>query len=422
MTNFKKGKDFSERLDLEDPLARYRENFHIPKSQNGNDVIYFLGNSLGLQPKGAIDAVMEEMEKWRFIAARGHNQGKRPWAVYEKNLNKNLAYIVGGLESEVVAMNSLTINLHLLMITFYRPSTERYKILIEEKAFPSDQYAIASQMQFHGYNPKDGIIQIKARKGEKTIRHEDILDIIEKEGDSIALILLGGINYYSGQLFNIKEITNIGKRKGCIVGFDLAHAAGNAELMLHNWNVDFATWCNYKYLNGGPGSIASIFIHERHNFDADIPRLAGWWGHDRESRFTMPSKFKPLPGAEGWQVSNINILSASSLIPSLDIFKASGMTKLRQKSIKMTGYMEFLLDDLNSNKIFEIITPRNEKERGCQLSLLFDSNGKEVFQQLNTNNVICDYREPDLIRFAPVPLYNSFNEIYKFAEILKGLI
>ena len=278
-----------------------------------------------------------------------------------------MAYIVGGLESEVVAMNSLTINLHLLMITFYRPSTERYKILIEEKAFPSDQYAIASQLQFHGYNPKDGIIQIKARKGEKTIRHEDILDIIEKEGDSIALILLGGINYYSGQLFNIKEITNIGKRKGCIVGFDLAHAAGNAELMLHNWNVDFAAWCNYKYLN-------------------------------------------------------TNILSASSLIPSLGIFKASGMTKLREKSLKMTGYLEFLLDDLNSNKIFEIITPRNEKERGCQLSLLFDSNGKEVFQQLNANNVICDYREPNLIRFAPVPLYNSFNEIYKFSEILKGLI
>ena len=423
MINFKKGEKFSKQLDLDDPLALYRNKFHIPKSQkHGNDLIYFLGNSLGLQPKTAKKAVLDEMENWETLASRGHSHGNRPWSIYEKNLNKKLANIVGGLESEVVAMNSLTINLHLLMITFYRPSKERYKILIEEKAFPSDQYAIASQVQLHGLNPKDAIIKIKARKGENTIHHEDIQKLIETEGDSIALILIGGINYYSGQLFNIKKITNIGQEKGCIVGFDLAHAAGNVELKLHNWNVDFAAWCNYKYLNGGPGSIGSIFIHERHALRTDLQRLTGWWGHERESRFKMPSKFKPILGAEGWQISNINILSAASLISSLDIFKESGLISLIKKSIKMADYLEFLLDDLNSKNVFEIITPRNKKERGSQTSLLFHLKGKKVFQQLIENDVICDYREPNLIRLAPVPLYNSFNEIYKFVKILNTII
>ncbi|MEE2876654.1 MAG: kynureninase [Candidatus Neomarinimicrobiota bacterium] len=421
VTKFSRGKDFARELDRSDPLADYRQNFTIPKSSEGNEVIYFLGNSLGLQPSGAIEAVMEEMETWRTDAIGGHFKKQRPWSLYETNLIDKSAALVGALPSEVTVMNSLTVNLHLLMISFYRPTRDRNKVLMEEKAFPSDQYAVASQLQYHGVDPSDGIVKAKSRNGENFIQNEEIIDLLEAEGDSIALILMGGVNYYSGQFFDMEKITAVGHAKGCVVGFDLAHAAGNVELMLHDWNVDFAAWCNYKYLNGGPGSIASIFVHERNGNRPDLPRFAGWWGHNRGTRFEMPAQFDPLPGAEGWQISNPHVLSAASLLPSLDLFDRVGMATLRQKSFQMTGYLEFLLDELESDA-FTIITPRDRERRGGQLSLKFDLDAEEICNKLAENGVICDYRKPGVIRVAPAPFYNSFLDIYTFVEILKRLL
>ena len=408
-------------MDTSDGLLKYREMFHIPKIANGGNSIYLVGNSLGLQPINTIEYIQQEIKTWKFLGVNGHHEGERPWGSYESTINKKMASLAGSKVDEVVTMNSLTVNLHLLMVSFYRPTQERYKIMMEAKAFPSDQYAVASQLKFHGYQPEEGIVEIEPREGETTIRTEDILKTIEKEGKSIALILIGGINYYSGQLFDMKEITRAGHVQGCVVGFDLAHAIGNVPLKLHDWDVDFAAWCNYKYINAGPGSVASVFVHNRHGENEDLPRFAGWWGHNKETRFEMPSKFDPIPGAEGWQISNLNILSAAPLLPSLDLFQEVGMDALREKSVILTGYLEYLLDQLDS-EAFTIITPSDPEQRGCQLSIRFTSSGKTIHERLTGKNVMCDYREPGVIRVAPAPFYNSFDDVYRFVEILKEIV
>ncbi len=408
-------------MDTSDGLLKYREMFHIPKIANGGNSIYLVGNSLGLQPINTIQYIQQEIKTWKFLGVNGHHEGERPWGSYESTINKKMASLAGSKVDEVVTMNSLTVNLHLLMVSFYRPTQERYKIMMEAKAFPSDQYAVASQLKFHGYQPEEGIVEIEPREGEATIRTEDILKTIEKEGKSIALILIGGINYYSGQLFEMKEITRAGHVQGCVVGFDLAHAIGNVPLKLHDWDVDFAAWCNYKYINAGPGSVASVFVHNRHGENEDLPRFAGWWGHNKETRFEMPSKFDPIPGAEGWQISNLNILSAAPLLPSLDLFQEVGMDALREKSVILTGYLEYLLDQLDS-EAFTIITPSDPEQRGCQLSIRFTSSGKTIHERLTGKNVMCDYREPGVIRVAPAPFYNSFDDVYRFVEILKEIV
>ena len=408
-------------MDTSDGLLKYREMFHIPKIANGGNSIYLVGNSLGLQPINTIQYIQQEIKTWKFLGVNGHHEGERPWGSYESTINKKMASLAGSKVDEVVTMNSLTVNLHLLMVSFYRPTQERYKIMMEAKAFPSDQYAVASQLKFHGYQPEEGIVEIEPREGEATIRTEDILKTIEKEGKSIALILIGGINYYSGQLFDMKEITRAGHVQGCVVGFDLAHAIGNVPLKLHDWDVDFAAWCNYKYINAGPGSVASVFVHNRHGENEDLPRFAGWWGHNKETRFEMPSKFDPIPGAEGWQISNLNILSAAPLLPSLDLFQEVGMDALREKSVILTGYLEYLLDQLDS-EAFTIITPSDPEQRGCQLSIRFTSSGKTIHERLTGKNVMCDYREPGVIRVAPAPFYNSFDDVYRFVEILKEIV
>ena len=408
-------------MDTSDGLLKYREMFHIPKIANGGNSIYLVGNSLGLQPINTIQYIQQEIKTWKFLGVNGHHEGERPWGSYESTINKKIASLAGSKVDEVVTMNSLTVNLHLLMVSFYRPTQERYKIMMEAKAFPSDQYAVASQLKFHGYQPEEGIVEIEPREGETTIRTEDILKTIEKEGKSIALILIGGINYYSGQLFDMKEITRAGHVQGCVVGFDLAHAIGNVPLKLHDWDVDFAAWCNYKYINAGPGSVASVFVHNRHGENEDLPRFAGWWGHNKETRFEMPSKFDPIPGAEGWQISNLNILSAAPLLPSLDLFQEVGMDALREKSVILTGYLEYLLDQLDS-EAFTIITPSDPEQRGCQLSIRFTSSGKTIHERLTGKNVMCDYREPGVIRVAPAPFYNSFDDVYRFVEILKEIV
>ena len=408
-------------MDTSDRLNKYRERFHIPKITNGGNSIYLVGNSLGLQPINTIQYIQQEIKTWEILGVNGHHQGQRPWGSYESTINKKIASLAGSKVDEVVTMNSLTVNLHLLMVSFYRPTQERYKIMMEAKAFPSDQYAVASQLKFHGYQPEEGIVEIEPREGEATIRTEDILKTIEKEGKSIALILMGGINYYSGQLFDMKEITRAGHVQGCVVGFDLAHAIGNVPLKLHDWDVDFAAWCNYKYINAGPGSVASVFVHNRHGGNEDLPRFAGWWGHNKETRFEMPSKFDPIPGAEGWQISNLNILSATPLLPSLDLFEEVGMDALREKSVKLTGYLEYLLDQLDS-EAFTIISPSDPEQRGCQLSIRFASGSKTIHERLTGKNVMCDYRKPGVIRVAPAPFYNSFDDVYRFVEILKEIV
>ena len=416
MTQFRTDPDFARDMDAADALAPFRAQFHIPKTKDGNDCLYFCGNSLGLQPKSLKSAIDQELLDWQTFGVEGHWNAKTPWMPYHEFLTESLAKLVGAKPSEVVAMNTLSVNLHLMMVSFYRPTKERYKIVIEGQAFPSDQYAVASQIKFHGFDPEDALIELKPRAGEKTMRTEDIEALIDREGDSIALIMLGGVNYYTGQLFDMKRITAAGHKKGCMVGFDLAHAAGNAPLQLHDWDVDFACWCSYKYLNSGPGSIAGCFVHERHANKPDLPRFAGWWGHDKTTRFKMGPDFHPIPGAEGWQLSNPPILSLVAVKTSLEIFDKAGMKALREKSLKLTSYMEFLLDSLQSNA-FSIMTPRNSDERGCQLSIVVHQGGRKVFEALEAQGVICDWREPDCIRVAPVPLYNSFADVYHFVRL-----
>ncbi len=415
---FKSSESFALEMDEKDSLGHFREKFHIPTQPNRKDVLYFTGNSLGLQPKQTRDYIEQELKDWETFGVEGHFHAKNAWMPYHELLTDSMAKIVGAKLPETVVMNSLTVNLHLLMVSFYRPTLKRNKIVIEAGAFPSDQYAVQSQIKFHGFDVAESLIELKPRDGETCLRIEDIEKTIAENGDSIALILLGGVNYYTGQAFDMRRVTEAGHKIGAVVGFDLAHAAGNIELNLHGWNVDFAAWCSYKYLNSGPGGIGGGFVHERHRSDFDLPRFAGWWGHEKETRFLMGNKFVPIKGAEGWQLSNPPIFQLAALKSSLDIFEEAGMKNLIEKSKKLTAYLEFLLDEIKDERV-SVITPSNENERGCQLSIRVKNSDKTLFKSISEKGVIADWREPDVIRVAPVPLYNSFADVYKFAQILK---
>lgn len=415
---------FAKRLDANDPLKTFRDRFYIPRHYE-KDCIYFTGNSLGLQPKSVREYVNQELNDWAKLGVEGHFHAKNPWMPYHEIFPKQLSKIVGCLPDEVVVMNQLTVNLHLLMVSFYRPTKQRYKIICEVKAFPSDQYAFESQVRYHGFDPDDAIIEVSPRAGEDTIRTEDILSVIEQHKDETALILFGGINYYTGQFFDVKTITDASHRAGAYAGFDLAHAAGNVELKLHEWNVDFACWCSYKYLNSGPGGVGGVYIHEQHIANKELSRFAGWWGHTKETRFKMEKGFEPIPTAEGWQLSNAPILSMAAHKASLDIFEEAGMNNLLAKSKLLSGYLHFILNDINNKqteKLIEIITPAKEEERGCQVSMLMLRKGKEIFNELSKQGVVADWREPNVIRVAPVPLYNSFEDVWRFGEIVRGAI
>jgi kynureninase len=414
---FQPGRDFAVARDRGDPLARFRGEFHIPGRDNGEDEIYFAGNSLGLLPRRTPKYVDAELEKWRRFAVKAHFSGENPWMPYHELLAEPMARLVGASSTEVVTMNSLTVNLHLMMSSFYRPTRERHRILLEEHAFPSDDYALESQARLHGFDPAEALVRTRPdRRG--------ITEALERDGDSIALVVLPGVQYYTGEAFDIEAITRLAHGKGCVVGFDMAHAVGNLVLRLHDWDVDFAVWCTYKYLNSGPGSVGGCFVHERHGRRQDLPRLAGWWGHDKESRFRMEPGFRPIPGAEGWQLSNPPILSLAAIRASLDVFReAGGMEPLREKSLRLTGYLEWLLQRETGNAV-EILTPSDPRRRGCQLSLQVKSSasGRTVFERLEASGVTCDWREPDVIRVAPVPLYNRYEEVHRFVEILRNAL
>lgn len=413
---------FARKLDRQDPLALRRKDFEVPR-HNGKSVVYFVGNSLGLQPKTTRKFVNEELDDWSSLAVEGHFHGKRPWLYYHKFSKKVLAKLVGAKPLEVVAMNQLTVNLHLMMVSFYRPTKKRFKIIIESGAFSSDQYAVETQIRFHQLNPSDTLVELKPRPDEHTLRTEEIIAAIKEHGEQLALVLLPGVQYYSGQFFEIKKITKAAHEAGAIAGFDLAHAVGNVPLQLHKDDVDFAVWCSYKYLNSGPGGIAGAFIHERHKNNTNIPRFAGWWGHSESERFQMKKGFKPMAGADGWQLSNVPILASAAHLASLQVFDSTSMAQLRKKSLLLTGYLHFLLNEIdNSERLFEIITPTNPDMRGCQLSILMRKNGKKVFSGLMKRGIYTDWREPDVIRAAPVPLYNSFSDVYIFASTFASLL
>jgi kynureninase len=412
--------DFARQLDEQDPLKHFRDKFYIPL-MNRKESIYFTGNSLGLQPKTTQDYVLNELEDWASFGVEGHFHARKPWMPYHEIFPRQLSAIVGCKENEVVVMNQLTVNLHLLMVTFYRPTKERFKIICEAKAFPSDQYAFESQVRYHGLDPETCIIEVSPREGEHSIRTEDIIDTIHSHGSSVALVLFGGVNYYTGQLFDIPAITSAAHQAGAYAGFDLAHAAGNVELKLHDWQVDFACWCSYKYLNSGPGGVAGVFIHEQHAANTSLPRFAGWWGYTKETRFKMEKGFQAIPTAEGWQLSNAPVLSMAAHKAALDIFEEAGMEKLHQKRKKLASYLYFILDSINrqnSDQVIELITPSEENARGCQVSILMLKNGKAVFEAITQQGVLADWREPNVIRVAPVPLYNTFEDIYRFGEIM----
>ncbi|MFT3908636.1 MAG: kynureninase [Ferruginibacter sp.] len=416
--------DYAKYLDENDPLRSFREKFYIPLV-SGKECVYLTGNSLGLQPKHTQEYVLNELEDWANYGVEGHFHARNPWVSYHELFPELLAPIVGGLPEEIVAMNQLTVNLHLLMISFYRPTKKRFKIICEAKAFPSDQYAIRSQVEMHGFDPDKTIIEIEPRPGENNIRPKDILKTIKKHGKKTALVLFGGVNYYSGQVVDMESICKAAHEQGAYCGIDLAHAAGNIELNMHDWDIDFACWCSYKYLNSGPGGVAGAFIHQRHITNKKMTRLAGWWGHDKESRFKMGRDFDPIPTAEGWQLSNAPVLSMSAHKASLDVFREAGMQNLYKKGKALSGYLLYILDELNkqgADKVIEVITPRNEAERGCQVSMFMLKNGKQIFDALIKAGVIADWREPNVIRVAPVPLYNSFEDIYKFGEIISTMI
>ncbi len=415
---------FAQKMDQEDPLKSYRERFHFPTFME-KPVVYFTGNSLGLQPKSTKAYLEKELDDWAKWGVEGHFYAEKPWKSYHEFLTEKAAKVVGALPEEVVVTHSLTTNLHLLMVSFYRPTATRYKILCEQKAFPSDQYALESQAKFHGLNPDDAIVEIGPREGEHLIRHEDILAKIEELGDSLAMVMIGGVNYYSGQLFDMKSITDAGHAVGAIVGFDLAHAAGNIKLDLHNWNVDFAAWCTYKYMNSSPGGVSGLYIHQKHVTNTDLVRFAGWWGHDKESRFLMEKGFRPMPTAESWQLSNAPVLGMAAHLASLDLFDEIGMDALCEKRDKLTGYLEFIIDDISANSDnvnFEIITPREKENRGAQLSILAHGQGKALFDYISKEGVVADWREPNVIRIAPAPMYNNFEDVYRFGQILKAAI
>jgi len=418
---FQPGAEFARAMDERDPLAHYRERFCFPKTKNGESCTYLCGHSLGLQPKTASSYIEQELCDWADLGVEGHFRARNPWMPYHHLLTKQTAELVGAESVEVVVMNSLTVNLHLMMTSFYRPTARRHRILVEGGAFPSDQYAVRSQIRFHGFDPAESLLELTPRDGEFCLRDEDVAALIDREGDSIALILLGGVNYVTGQLFNLEEITKIGHHKGCLMGYDLAHAVGNVPLRLHDWGPDFAVWCNYKYLNGGPGCIGGCFVHERHAHAWDLPRFAGWWGHDEKTRFKMGPDFHPMSGAEGWQLSNPPILALAPLRASMEIFSEARIDRLRAKSVSLTGYMEFLLAQKASSKFF-VITPREPERRGAQISIRIPQNGRALCEKLEADGVIGDWREPDTFRVAAVPLYNSYQDVYRFVQKLAETI
>ncbi len=407
-------------LDAQDALAPYRERFLIPRTTEGDEVIYFCGNSLGLQPVGVRPAVEEMLDDWARLGVEGHFHARLPWMPYHERLAHAMRAIVGAETGEVVVMNTLTVNLHLMMVSFYRPTPQRRKIVIEHMAFPSDRYAAASQLAWHGFDPATDLIEVTPRPGEDVIRTEDIESLLAREGESIALVLLGGVNYYTGQFFDIARITRAAHACGVVAGFDLAHAAGNVPLHLHDDDVDFAVWCSYKYLNGGPGTTAGCFVHARHA-RAGLPRFTGWWGQNAQTRFEMLHPFDPIEGAEGWQVSNPAILPMAALGASLTLFAEAGMDALHAKSLRLTAYLEYLLAQHPSSR-WHLITPRDPMQRGAQLSVRIIEDGRSVFDRLSAEGIICDWREPDVIRLAPVPLYNSFREVYRFAAVFHRAI
>ncbi|EHQ29560.1 kynureninase [Mucilaginibacter paludis] len=422
--NYQNTLAFARELDEQDNLAGFRNEFIIPQ-HHGRDMIYLCGNSLGLQPKATAGVIAEQLSNWGSLAVEGWFEGDSPWMHYHKKLTEPLAAIVGALNTEVVAMNTLTVNLHFLLVSFYRPTAKKYKILMEGGAFPSDQYAIESQVHFHGYQPDDAIIEVFPRAGEDTLRTEDIIRTIHDHADDLALVLFGGINYYTGQFYDLEQITQAAHQVGAYAGFDLAHAAGNVPLQLHHWQVDFACWCSYKYMNSSPGGISGAFIHEKHFGNKELNRFAGWWGYREDKRFEMKPGFKPQEGAEGWQVSCSPLLLMAAHKASLNVFEKAGYIEpLRKKSKLLTGYLEYLIEGINTahqKQLFKIITPKNENERGCQLSIVCD-NGKAIFDQLVEGGVLGDWREPDVIRLSPIPLYNSFEDVYLAGKLLAGSV
>lgn len=417
---FQNTREFARQLDAQDQLAAYRSEFIFPKV-NDKQVIYFVGNSLGLQPKRAKAYIDEIMTDWAELAVEGHFYANKPWWDYHERFAQPLSKVVGAKPSEVTVMNTLSVNLHLLMVSFYRPKEKRFKIICEEKAFPSDQYLLQSQVKFHGFDPKEAIVEIKRREGENNIRHEDILAKIDEVGDELALLFMGGVNYYTGQVFDMRAITKVAQSKGAFVGWDLAHGAGNIKLNLHDWNVDFAAWCSYKYMNSGPGNASGCFIHEKHHNQPDMPRFAGWWGQKKDRRFKMEPEFMPEEGANGWQISNLPVMSLATYLASVEMFDEVGMDALIEKRDKITAYLEFVLQEIDKevDSTFEVITPSNPKERACQLSVYLHGEGRALFDYLMKNGVITDWREPNVIRLAPVPLYCSFEDMYEFGQILK---
>jgi kynureninase len=423
---FKSTRSFAQSLDRQDPLKKFRSLFHFPVMGHKR-VLYFIGNSLGLQPKSTEKFIKQELQDWATLGVEGHLHAKRPWLYYHTFTKKNLAQLVGAKSTEVVAMNQLTVNLHLLLVSFFRPTKLRYKMIVEAGAFSSDQYAFETQLNYHGLDPSAALIELKPREGEQYLRTEDIISTIQQHGEQTAVVILGAVQYYTGQFFDVKRITEAAHAVGAYAGFDCAHAIGNVELNLHKNNVDFAVWCSYKYLNSGPGSVAGAFVHERHSKNTSLPRFAGWWGHDEQQRFLMKKGFIPIPGADGWQVSNFPVLTGAAHLASLEIFAQAGIKKLRKKSVLLTGYLEFLLQEINhtkrnGEKYFTLLTPSNPNERGCQLSIFFQQNGKKIFAKLTRAGVVADWREPGVIRIAPVPLYNTFEEVFTFSELLKNAL
>jgi len=418
--SFSAAVDFALRLDAEDPLRSFRDKFHLPVGKDGQPLIYFAGNSLGLMPKSAREIVEQELDDWARLAVDAHMDAETPWYSYHQTLREPIARLVGAQPNEVICMNSLTVNLHLMMATFYRPTKERFKILMEDPAFPSDTYAIKTQIVQRGLDPKDALLLARPREGEFAIRTEEIIDLIEKNADTLAVVLIGAVNFFTGQFFDVPAITASARKHGIAIGVDFAHAVGNVPLSLHAWDVDFAVWCSYKYLNAGPGAVAGAFVHERHATNTKLPRFAGWFGNDPNTRFRMhlEPEFIPVASADGWQVSNPPIFSMAPLRSSLAIFdEAGGMQRLREKSKKLTGYLEFLLERAGTNR-FTVITPREPEARGCQLSILAHENPKELHQKLEAAGVKADFREPNVIRAAPTPLYNTFHEVWRFAQLL----
>ena len=409
----------AQELDQADPLKAYHTKFHIPLV-NGRECIYFCGNSLGLQPKTVASAVEEELEVWKTLGVKGHFQGESPWFSYHKQFRPPLAHITGAQEEEVVAMNALTVNLHLMLTSFYRPTASRYKIIIEKGAFPSDLFAVVSHLRLHGFNPEEALIEIAPQSGKDTLANEDIVQTIATHANALALVLFPGVQYYTGQVFDMAHITRAAHKAGAIIGLDLAHAVGNVPLQLHDWSVDFAVWCSYKYLNSGPGNAGGAFVHEKHAYNIDRPRLAGWWGHDEASRFDMQGGFQPISGADGWQLSNVNILGMAAHKASLNIIQEAGIENMRRKSIQLTGFLFDLIKEIDpEGKSIQILTPEQAEARGCQLSLFIPQHGQHLFDQLEQAGVVVDWREPNVIRAAPAPLYNTFAEVATFAELLQ---